>query len=409
MVKKGKRPKRASLGEGCESSSSVPAVDWQVDSRKPRLRQPPSKKPCDVNERGRSEVSTVSTNNSNRYSILEQQIDTSAPAPPKVPAPPPIFLPGVSNIQNMLRTLSNVCGGEFTYKTLGNGDIKVNISTVEKFRKMTDYLNTNKVKYHTYQLKQERAFRVVMRGMHPQADVEQLKEEIDKLGYSVRNVTNIKSRREKTPLPLFFVDLEPAVGNKNIYNVRSVGNCRVTFEQPHQRNELVQCHRCQLFGHTKAYCKRAPACVKCGLGHLTAECKKSPSSPAKCLHCLQNHPANYRGCIIYQQILNRRQPQQPGRFQASRAVPAFNGSNFPTLNPSKVIPTPINNPSLVKPIVSYSQMTGNAGNPTSSVNYNNPSVNNLVLTAINELKNMVFELTNAIKIICADIIPRQCP
>ncbi|GFS98709.1 integrase catalytic domain-containing protein [Trichonephila clavipes] len=41
---------------------------------------------------------------------------------------------------------------------------------------------------------------------------------------------------------------------------------------------------------------RAPKCLKCSGGHLTAECKKSTKSPAKCANCGGPHPANFSGC-----------------------------------------------------------------------------------------------------------------
>lgn len=65
-------------------------------------------------------------------------------------------------------------------------------------------------------MKYERAFRVVMRGMHPQISTEYLKEEITNLGYEVSKVTNVISRKNKNPLPLFF--------NKKIYEVKAIGN-----------------------------------------------------------------------------------------------------------------------------------------------------------------------------------------
>ncbi|GFX27694.1 nucleic-acid-binding protein from transposon X-element [Trichonephila clavipes] len=57
-----------------------------------------------------------------------------------------------------------------------------------------------------------------------------------------------------------------------------------------------QCYRCQEFYHHSRLCNRAPKCLKCSGGHLTAECKKSTKSPAKCVNCGGPHPANFSGC-----------------------------------------------------------------------------------------------------------------
>ncbi|GBP92632.1 hypothetical protein EVAR_62205_1 [Eumeta japonica] len=48
-------------------------------------------------------------------------------------------------------------------------------------------------------------------------------------------------------------------------------------------------------------------CVKCGEGHKSSECKKKDrTTPAKCALCSCDHPANYKGCEIYKEILARR-------------------------------------------------------------------------------------------------------
>lgn len=94
------------------------------------------------------------------------------------------------------------------------------------------------------------------------------------LGHQVRSVRNVVSRVTKQPLPMFFVDVDPQENNKEIYAITSFDNANFIIEAPKKFNDIVQCHRCQDFGHTKTYCRRTFRCVKCGLDHPTAECKK---------------------------------------------------------------------------------------------------------------------------------------
>lgn len=105
---------------------------------------------------------------------------------------------------------------------------------------------------------------------------------------------------------MFFVDLDPNDNNKDIYNIRSIENAIITIEPPKRFDDLVQCFRCQEFGHTKSYCRKPFRCVKCGLGHATTECTKPANAPPKCLHCLSNHTASYKGCSIYQKLVNKK-------------------------------------------------------------------------------------------------------
>jgi hypothetical protein len=49
-------------------------------------------------------------------------------------------------------------------------------------------------------------------------------------------------------------------------------------------------------------------CEKCGNMLSTDKCKLPRTEPAKCLHCGEGHPADYRGCKVYQEIIGNRFP-----------------------------------------------------------------------------------------------------
>jgi len=186
--------------------------------------------------------------------------------------------------------------------------------------------------YHTYQLKEERAFRVVIRHLHPTTPPEAIKEELDALDYSVRSVMNARSIRTKEPLPLFFVELNPSTKNKNIFNLTRLLRCVIKVEEPHRRTEIPQCTRCQSYGHTRGYCNYPPKCVKCAGDHKTDDCSKTRDQPAKCVLCGGAHPANYKGCLTYTELKKKtrnRQPTIEGTIQPNQAMISEN--HFPTL------------------------------------------------------------------------------
>jgi len=62
---------------------------------------------------------------------------------------------------------------------------------------------------------------------------------------------------------------------------------------------VVQCFRCQAFGHTKRYCKLQHVCVKCGLLHDSLVCQKTTEIPPMCGNCGEEHTPSFRGCRIY--------------------------------------------------------------------------------------------------------------
>ena len=61
--------------------------------------------------------------------------------------------------------------------------------------------------------------------------------------------------------------------------------------------------RCQQYGHTKSYCNKPIMCVKHAGSHNSKECNKTKDTPAKCTLCGGNHPAIYKGCEQYHNLI----------------------------------------------------------------------------------------------------------
>lgn len=185
--------------------------------------------------------------------------------------------------------------------------------TIEAYRKVVHYLNDQKIEYHTYQLKKDKAFRVVLRHLHYTVPPEMIKEELQQIGFNVRNVTNIRHPVHKNPLPLFYVDLEPDTHNKNIFNVTGLLNTIIKVEEPYKTKEIAQCKRCQQYGHTRAYCHVAPRCVKCAGPHLWENCSKSPDTPPTCALCSGAHSSAFRGCEVHKELQRVRREREIAR------------------------------------------------------------------------------------------------
>jgi len=207
-------------------------------------------------------------------------------------------------------------------------------------------------KFHTYQLPEDRAHRVVIRHLHPTTPINVIKEALEEEGFSVRNVTNVLHHTTKNKLPLFFVDLEPENKSESIYDLKRLLRCVITVEEPHKKRIIPQCSRCQQYQHTKGYCNHSPKCVKCGEGHLTSVCEKSRDVPAKCALCGGAHPANYKGCQVYSELKRRTakdmdNSRKPYNQPARSTHPPPSSDSFPALGESQTPPShqPISPPS----------------------------------------------------------------
>ena len=88
-----------------------------------------------------------------------------------------------------------------------------------------------------------------------------------------------------------------------MYQITTLFHTVVKVEAPHVKRAIPQCMRCQKYGHTKKYCRNSPKCVKCAEQHLTSECpRKVQDDTVKCANCGDQHPANYRGCMVHKQL-----------------------------------------------------------------------------------------------------------
>ena len=253
----------------------------------------------------------------NRFSILETTEDSMNTTQTvnnrhtqRIPSPPPIFIDDVIDIESMKRTIEKDISKEDYKLKINNNHVKILPTHPDTYRKLTKLLKTLNAKFHTYQLKQERPFRVVLRNIHHSVDLDELKFELQTLGHEVTNISNIRYRVTKNPLLLFFVDLKQKGNNKEIYNVNRLMNSIVKFEPPLVKKEIVQCKRCQSYGHTQKYCNHNFRCVKCAGNNPTDQCTKSPETPAKCIHCQGEHPANYKGCSAYKTLHNIKYSKQ---------------------------------------------------------------------------------------------------
>jgi hypothetical protein len=253
----------------------------------------------------------------------------------KTDRPPPIIISNVLNYDTLRRSMIGIIGNNFTC-SIGRNQLTIRTVLPADYRKLIHYLKDNNAEYHTFQPHEEKPYRVVLRGLHFSTSPLEIKHEIEMQGHKVRRCVNVISR-DKVPLPLFFVDIEPALNNTEIFKIKSILHCRVNVEEPRQRREIPQCARCQGFQHTKSYCNKHPKCVRCGQPHLTSECKKTRDTKATCANCGCDHPANYKGCLVYQSLQhqskrshNYSQQGQHGCEQVA-SPPAPTNEHFPAL------------------------------------------------------------------------------
>lgn len=143
---------------------------------------------------------------------------------------PPIFVSGVQNIKPLQEILDNTAHGCYTLKILNNDQVKIQSNKSEKYLPIITALKGKNTEFFTYQMKEDRNFKVVLRNLHQSVELQDIKDELRARGHNVLRINNILQKTSKKPLPLFFIELENKENNKEIYKIDLLLHSKVTFE-----------------------------------------------------------------------------------------------------------------------------------------------------------------------------------
>lgn len=339
-----------------------------------------------------------------------EEMEVAPTAPVRTHKPPPIYVKNVQKYSVLCTKLSEIVGNDtFTCKARIT-DLVINPKTVESYRGIIRYLKERKADYHTFQLEEEKSYRVVIRNLHQSIPVELIKEELTELGHTVRNVTPVIHPVTKQTLPLFFVDLEPRPNNKDIFDIEILCYSRIKVEEPHKQRLIVQCKRCQEYGHTKSYCQHQPRCVKCAGDHFTPDCGKQPNTPATCALCNGEHPANYKGCIVHRE-LQRSRRQRPVYEHPS----AHRRTQHPADQPPPAPQVPRHFPSFnpVNKNMSFARVAAGPQPPLAPpplpIPSNSGDINSLLSSFLSDFKLLIGPLITLLTTVVSRLLPNQAP
>ncbi|CAH1710498.1 unnamed protein product [Aphis gossypii] len=295
---------------------------------------------------------------SNRYEVLSQvEPEPTTPSKPtpsiisnesnpagninvgiKSTLPPPIFVKGVCNFPDLCTELIEQIGVDnFSCKS-STDRLKIMTANPTAYRTLIHFLKEHKAEYHTYQLKDDKPTRVVIRNLHPTTSTELIKSELESRLFEVRQVTNVLHKINKNPLPLFFVDLEPTIQSNDIYNLTSLIHTKIKVEEPYKSKTISQCINCQEYGHTKSYCGYPARCVRCGALHSSSACPNPRDAAPRCALCSGDHPSNYKGCSVYKDLQQRNKPKKSNLLSDNTSHKKNVQVSQPVVTPSTHLP-----------------------------------------------------------------------
>lgn len=277
------------------------------------------------------------TTTRNRFSglTLDLEDDTNSSKTLKPSKPPPIVLSGIEDVNELYKLLESVTKKEeFKLKLINKFVLHVLVNSAEEYKKVITVIREKGIIGHTFTPKETKCYRFVIKDLHHSTPHETIIEAVEATNNKVKGeIINARYGPDKIPTSTFFVNIEPSINNPAVKDIKYIHHQKVKIEDPYKSKSIVQCQRCQQYGHSKNNCMRPFRCVKCGEGHKSSACKKiDRTSPAKCALCSCDHPANYKGCEIYKEIMNRR-----------------NKTYFARDRPAQTTTAPINPPTIFNP------------------------------------------------------------
>lgn len=103
---------------------------------------------------------------------------------------------GVKSCKNILITIHK-------YVNIKPVATKTTNNTSDDFRNLVKGLETSIVQFHSYQLKSNKAYKIVLRDLHHTTDVDDIKKELGELDHNIRNIINIRHWHTEKPCPYF--------------------------------------------------------------------------------------------------------------------------------------------------------------------------------------------------------------
>ena len=194
--------------------------------------------------------------------------------------------PGFS-LKPLSKEISKLITPEEIKKNLPNFEIKMNINPTKK----------------------KPAPNFVIKNVPIEIDLETIKEELSEQNIKFKNLFRIKSQVYDSYTRLIRVFAENhETAEKAIKNGVIICLQHKPCEPGNEQANIIQCYKCQRYGHKISECNNAQQCPRCGGEHQLKDCQQDKKTP-KCANCGGNHSAAYKGCKAYQEKATEKRKQ----------------------------------------------------------------------------------------------------
>lgn len=289
--------------DSLSSSEEEERATQKIGNQKENLKE--SRKKL-IKKRGSQSYLVRNSSNTQNQNVEQ----TREPTGGRKAIPPPVVLKGqLTDLAEVKKRLSEECGirkvnFKYTrYNTLITVENEQDHNKLVIYfkRQQVDIANKMKIEFHTYTPAPQKTHAFVVRGLDFEPTPDEVKRAfLEEYDIEVSSVYQMHTKFR----PLYMIVTSSAITKKYLQNtVKFIMSVRVFIEERQNVRRIIQCHRCQEWGHATSNCYRAPRCLKCAEGHATKECSKPKETEPKCCNCGGKHPANATSCKVYQRKL----------------------------------------------------------------------------------------------------------
>lgn len=286
---------------------------------------------------------------------------------------PPIFVYG-SSVPTLNRIISTTTVAKSDYHLrVRKNNIQIKVKTKPHFTEIVNTLEASRTQFYTHGTSDQVPVKIVLSGL-PVFPVEEVTQELAAVNVRPASVRQLATSKHGDYALYLLQFSNGAVKLQDLQKVTSLFNVIVWWRYYSKKKaDVVQCFRCQQYGHGMRNCHLEAKCVKCGERHQTSECTlpgRSASAVSedrsliRCANCSQNHTASFKGCpmrLKYLQELKAKKRTRPvlGNNRAKVSTVPVSAPRGASGDISQLLG------SITNPNVSYSQIVQGNSQPGS--------------------------------------------
>lgn len=208
------------------------------------------------------ELSTIHTRSSSSNS---HNSNNSQPPTPRSRFPP-FFITTNPNYpwRTIAKLLYNIKAHEYVEakSTSKPNEIILNCPDETSYRSVQAFLTSldGKIGFHTHALPNQRALKIVIKGIPLEITNDEIIDELKLHGYDPTYIRAFSKNGQR--LPFHMITLANIEQAKEIYSIPKLFYTKIKVE-PYKTSGPAQCFKCQNYGHSSLQCGHPPRCVKC--------------------------------------------------------------------------------------------------------------------------------------------------